>query len=76
MRTAPRDGDPCPMCNTPLRSMRCATCHGTGLSTLFFKHDCKNCGGSRKTIGCPNFFSHPGLGPQGEDGERLQSVSV
>jgi hypothetical protein len=65
MHNAAREGDPCPMCGTKLRSMQCGACHGTGTSELFIKRDCKNCGGTGKPMGCPNFFSHPGVGPQG-----------
>ena len=53
MRNGAREGDPCPMCNRLLRSLRCGTCHGTGAIGFFFTHVCKNCGG---------FFAHPGLG--------------
>jgi hypothetical protein len=61
---ATRDGDPCPMCGTPLHSGLCEACRGRGRSGLLFTHHCKHCSGTGKAIGCPNFFSHPGLGPQ------------
>ena len=61
---APRAGDPCPMCSTPLRSGRCVSCRGSGKLGLLFTHSCRHCGGTGITIGCPTFFSHPGLGPQ------------
>jgi len=62
MHGVAKEDDPCPMCETPLRSMRCVTCHGTG---RWFVFKCKMCDGTGKMRGCPNFFSHPGLGPQG-----------
>jgi hypothetical protein len=57
-----KEGDLCPMCDTRLRSMRCASCRGTGRWFLF---KCSVCGGTGKMRGCPNFFAHPGVGPQG-----------
>ena len=62
---AAREGDPCPMCGTALRSDLCGSCRGRGKSGLLFKRDCRHCSGTGKAIGCPNFFSHPGVGPQG-----------
>jgi hypothetical protein len=62
MHAVAKQNDPCPMCETPLRSMRCVPCHGTGQRFLF---RCTTCAGTGKMRGCPNFFSHPGLGPQG-----------
>jgi hypothetical protein len=50
-----KEGDPCPKCDSKLRSVLCAPCYGTGKSG---KRICKACGGTGQTIGCPNFRSH------------------
>ena len=52
------------MCSTPLRSGLCVLCRGNGKLGYLFRHVCKHCSGTGKTVACPNFFSHPGLGPQ------------
>jgi hypothetical protein len=44
MQSAAREDYPQPVCDTPMRSLRDTTRHGR--SGLFFKHDCKNCGGA------------------------------
>jgi hypothetical protein len=62
MRKIALAGEPCPMCGSQLRLLRCATCHGVGRSGVLFEHVCKTCSGSGKLIGCPNYFAHPGLG--------------
>ena len=62
MHSAAKEDDFCPMCDTQLRSMRCVPCLGTGRGFLF---KCSVCNGTGKMRGCPNFFAHPGLGPQG-----------
>jgi hypothetical protein len=68
MRIPMREGDPCPMCATPMRTVRCGHCHGAGTLGLI-KHRCGNCGGTGKLVGCPNYFAHPGLGaPTENDG--------
>jgi hypothetical protein len=62
MHSAGNEGDRCPMCDTRLHSVHCEPCGGTGRWLLF---RCTVCAGTGKMKACPNFFSHPGLGPQG-----------
>ena len=62
MDTTANEDDFCPMCDARLRSMRCAPCGGSGRWLLF---KCGVCDGTGNMRGCPNFFAHPGLGPQG-----------
>jgi RNA polymerase subunit RPABC4/transcription elongation factor Spt4 len=45
----------CPKCGSELRVSWCATCFGTGRSG---KHECKKCGGTGRTMACPNVHSH------------------
>jgi len=71
-RTA-NEGDLCPMCDTRLRTMRCAPCGGTGRWLLF---KCSVCGGTGKMRGCPHFFAHPGLGPQGAPAQERAASFV
>jgi hypothetical protein len=44
------------------------------MSGLLYKHVCKECGGSGKLIGCPNYFAHPGLGVPTESDGKAESV--
>jgi hypothetical protein len=52
MRKTSKEGEPCSMCGTLLRSVQCGTCLGAGMSGLLYKHVCKVCGGSGKLIRC------------------------
>ena len=77
MHGTAKEGEFCPMCDTRLRSMRCVPCGGKGRWFLF---KCSVCGGTGKMDACPNFFAHPGLGPQGslakEHGSELARAEV
>jgi len=55
MQKAMKEGDRCPKCATLLRTVLCTRCYGTGKSG---SRNCKNCGGSGISMGCPNFRSH------------------
>jgi len=41
---------------------------------LLFK--CSVCGGTGKMRGCPHFFAHPGLGPQGAPAQERAASFV
>jgi hypothetical protein len=66
----------CPKCGSELHAAWCARCFGTGRSG---KHECKKCGGTGRTITCPNTRAHklglfgwifPKMGPQARPGAR------
>ena len=61
MHSSGKGGERCPMCETRLLIARCEVCNGTG---RWFMLRCPRCRGSGTKHGCPNFFTHPGVGPQ------------
>jgi hypothetical protein len=66
----------CPKCGWELHASWCARCFGTGRSG---RRECKACGGTGRTIACPNAGAHKPylfgwlfskLGPQAQPGAR------